>query len=284
MRLRKIYGKLSHVLPDCIALEIMYFYHFRRFFSLRNPKTFNEKLQWLKLHDRKPEYTTMVDKYAVCEYIAQTIGKEYLIPLLGVWDSVDEIDYDALPDQFVLKCNHDSQSVVICKDKDSLDWKRAKEKLAYHLAQNGYWYGREWPYKNVKPLIICEEYIGYIDNVPDDYKILCFNGEPKVIEYHHGRFSEKYVQNYYKLNGELFGFNNLGYVTDNSIKLDVSITNRMISLAKILSKGIPHVRVDFYYVQGKVFFGEMTFFDGSGFASITPEEWDYSLGKWIKLP
>ena len=190
MVVKKIVKKLTMVLPDSLYIRLKYFQHFKKFPNLRNPKTFNEKLQWLKLHDRNPEYTKMVDKYEAREYIKEKIGEEYLIPLLGVWDSFDEIDFDSLPQQFVLKCTHDSGGLVICKDKSKLDIESARKKINKSLKNNYYWQGREWPYKNVKPRIIAEKYM--VDEETKrrtgieclvDYKFFCFNGEPKIMYY-----------------------------------------------------------------------------------------------------
>ena len=173
---------MSHIIPDALYLKLRYWKVFHKPLNLKNPQTFNEKLQWLKLYDRKPEYTCMVDKYKAKQYVAERIGQEYIIPTLGVWDSFDEIDFDALPDQFVLKCTHDSGGLVICQDKKTLDKEAARRRITASLQRNYFWANREWPYKNVKPRIIAEVYMQ--DTVTAelrDYKFFCFNGTAKLL-------------------------------------------------------------------------------------------------------
>ena len=178
----KFLKKLLRILPDKLYIQLQYFYHFYRFANLKNPQTFNEKLQWLKLYDRNPLYTTMVDKYKVKEYVANIIGKEYIIPTLAVYNNVEDIDFDRLPNQFVLKCNHDSGGLVICKDKSKLDKKGAIKKLSKALKNNFYYNGREWPYKNVKPCVIAEQYMEDSETEElRDYKFFCFNGDVKIL-------------------------------------------------------------------------------------------------------
>ena len=173
----KLFRKLSRLIPDRIYLQIVYFKHFRRFINFNNPKTFNEKIQWLKLNYRNEEYTKLVDKYRVKQYITKLIGEEYVIPTLGVWNNVDDIDFKSLLEKFVLKCNNDSGRIVICKNKKDFDEAKAKSFLKERLKNNGYWYGREWPYKNVKPCIIAEKYMeDSISKDIKDYKFFCFNG------------------------------------------------------------------------------------------------------------
>lgn len=253
--------------------------------DLNNPKTFNEKLQWLKLYDRKPEYTIMVDKYRVREYIADKIGEEYLIPLIGVWDNPDDIDFDSLPNKFVLKCNHDSGGLSICRDKKTFDVNIAKKKLKKSLKTNYYYSGREWPYKNVPRKIIAEKYI--TDETGTnlrDYKFYCFDGKAKVVGIYQDRNTDK------ETTGDFFDmdFNWLDFTFNMpNAKVKPSKPNhfeKMIEIAEILSEGIPHVRVDLYLSNDKIYFGELTFFDGSGFDKIEPIEWDIKLGEWINLP
>lgn len=255
--------------------------------NLASPQTFNEKLQWLKLHDRKPEYTMMVDKYAVRKYIADTIGEEYLIPLLGVWDNPDDIDFDALPNQFVLKCNHNSGlGMCICKDKSKLDIDKIKAELRKGLQQDYYLTGREWPYKNVKRRIIAEKYMTTLgmDDLPD-YKIHCFNGEPKFILYCSERFSKTGTkEDFLDTNWSKLPFKRPDLKCSDKILKKPSRLNEMLELAKILSRNIPFLRCDFYEIKGNVYFGELTFFPASGLEAFEPEEWDYKLGSWLKLP
>lgn len=254
--------------------------------DLDNPKTINEKLQWLKLYNRKPEYTTMVDKYKVRDYIADKIGEEYLIPLIGVWDDSDDIDFDSLPNKFVLKCNHNSGlGMCICKDKSKLDINNAKKELQNGLEQNYYLTGREWPYKNVSRKIIAEKYMEQEDGKDlRDYKFYCFDGKAKVLGIYQDRNTDK------ETTGDFFDmdFNWLDFtfnIPNAKVKPSKpSHFEEMRKIAEILSEGIPHVRVDLYLSNDKIYFGELTFFDGSGFDKIEPIEWDIKLGSWIKLP
>ena len=255
--------------------------------DLYNPQTFNEKLQWLKLHNRKPEYTMMADKYVVRQYIANTIGEEYLIPLIGVWGDPDDIDFDKLPNQFVLKCNHNSGTgMCICKDKSKLDYEAVRDGLRKGLKEDYYLKGREWPYKDIDRKIVCEKFMQDKDNpVLNDYKILCFDGEPKLIELHRNRFTEKQTQDFYDTDWNLTSISQDGSMAKSSTQKaeKPKNLNKMLKFAKLLSKDIPHLRVDFYEINGKVYFGELTFFDGSGFDSFDNIEYDYLLGSWITL-
>ena len=271
-------------MPDDLYLKRRFHAKLGTTLHLDNPQSFNEKLQWLKLYDRNSSYTQMVDKYAVREYIKNTIGEEYLIPLLGVWDSFDEIDFDKLPNQFVLKTNHDSGTVVICKNKNTFDIEAAREKINKRINYNYYNLWREWPYKNVKPRIIAEKYMEDNSGGLQDYKILCFGGIPKLIEFHSGRFTENHVQEFYDFNWIPQSFNQIGYQISYKATDKVDSLDEMYFLSKILAKDIPHVRVDWYVANKKLYFGEMTFFDSSGFDPFYPEEWDYTLGSWIQLP
>jgi len=255
--------------------------------DLKNPQTFNEKIQWLKLHDRKPEYTQMVDKYAVREYIAKTIGEEYLIPLLGVWDTFDEIDFDQLPDQFVLKCNHDSGTVVICKDKKTFDVDAARKKINARINYNYYNLWREWPYKNVKPKIIAEKYMsqaGSQDLV--DYKILCFNGKAKCEFTCTNRRSDTGLNvTFFDLDWHRLPFERHYRVDPNKIDKPGQL-RKMISLSEKLAIALDtiFVRIDFYEINNQLYFGEFTLYPGSGFEEFTPFDWDKKMGKWIVLP
>lgn len=253
--------------------------------DLNNPTTFSEKIQWLKLYNRRPEYTMMVDKYRVREYIREKIGDEYLIPLLNVWDSVEEIDFDALPNQFVLKCNHDQGSVVICKDKAHFDIDTAKQKLARKLKRNHYWSIREWPYKNVKPCIICEQYMQDDDGKEElsDYKVLCFNGEPKLIEVHKGRFGREHTQDFYDMNWNKTVFNQPDVPMSDEVMDKPMFADEMLGLSRKLSVGMPHVRVDWYYTNEHLYFSELTFYDASGFDPFVDDQ-DAEIGSWLVLP
>lgn len=284
-RLNAALGKYNHM-SDEEYLKKLFYASMGKTLNLDNPQTFNEKLQWLKLYNRKPEYTTMVDKYEVREYIAQKLGTEYLIPLLGVWDTPDEIDFNKLPDRFVLKCNHNSGlGMYICQDKSKMDVGQVKKELWKGLKQDYYLTGREWPYKNVKRKIIAEKYMED-DAVHElrDYKFFCFNGRCKCFKVDFNRFVE-HRANYYDPQGHLLDFGEKICPPDSTknIVLPENLAE-MISLAEKLSVGFPFLRVDLYDVNGKIYFGELTFFPASGFGEFTSEEWDERLGSWIKLP
>ena len=249
------------------------------------PQTFNEKLQWLKLYDRRPEYTMMVDKYRVREYITRKIGAEYLIPLLGVWDSPDEIDFAALPEQFVLKCNHNSGlGMCICKDKSTLDLRKVRRELRKGLRQDYYLPGREWPYKDVPRKIIAEKFM--IDNEVNelrDYKFFCFRGEVKCFKVDFDRFID-HRANYFDPNGNPMPFGEVVCPPkpDKQLVLPENL-DEMIALAEKLSGDVPFLRVDFYNIQGRIYFGELTFSPASGMGKFIPEEWDTVLGRWLQL-
>ena len=269
-------------LPDEPYLRLNYFAHFGRKPDLKNPKTFNEKLQWLKLYDRKPEYTAMVDKYEAKRYVAERIGEEYIIPTYGVWDSVEEIDFDALPDKFVLKCTHDCGGLVICRDKASLDIPAAKKKLAKSLAFDYYKWGREWPYKDVPRRIIAERFMG---NDLKDYKLFCFNGRPEITLVCSDRFTDTglcedfFDRDWNRLDLRRPKHGNSLAPIEKPVKFA-----QMQALAAELSRDMPFLRVDFYEIGGCLYFGEMTFFPASGFEGFEPREWDSKLGNMVTLP
>lgn len=273
-------------MPDEKYLKARFRSVFGRELDLDRPKTFNEKLQWLKLYDRKPEYTIMVDKYLVREYIAETLGEEYLIPLLGVWDRPEDIDFDALPDSFVLKCNHNSGTgMYICKDKRQMDKGKVIRGLNKGLKEDYYLLGREWPYKDVPRKIICEKYMQ--DGVRDDlmdYKFMCFNGRVECVFVCTDRFSEKGLRvTFFDRYWNRMPFERHYPKADYEIAKPIGI-EKMISLAERLAKDLPFVRVDLYEINGAVYFGELTFFPGNGYEEFEPEQWDETLGSWIELP
>lgn len=274
-------------MPDEKYLKIKYYLSLGKKLDLENPKTFNEKLQWIKLFDRNPLYTQLVDKYLARDYIKEKLGEEYLIPLLGVWDDPDDIDFDALPEQFVLKCNHNSGlGMCICKDKSKLDIKKVKEELKKGLAQDYYLSGREWPYKNVPRKVIAEKYMtdesGY---ELKDYKFFCFDGEVKMLFVAKDREVEGAETKFDFFDAD---FNHLpftnGHPNSQPPYFKPENFEEMKAVAAKLSKGIPEVRVDLYNINGKIYFGEMTFFHWSGFVKYEPEEWDYKIGSYINLP
>lgn len=287
MSSNKLLKKVKYAMrfiPDSIYIQIYYFAHFKKFCDLKNPNTYNEKLNWLKLHDHNPVYPTLVDKYEAKEYVARIIGNEYIIPTLGVWDTFDDIDFEKLPNQFVLKCTHDSEGLVIVKDKKKLDKNVAKEKIEAALKQNFYYIGREWPYKDVKPRIIAEQYMeDHVDGELRDYKFFCFDGEPKVMFIASDRASDHVKFDYYDLKFNHLDIKQKYPHAQEALRKPVTF-EKMIDFSKILSKGFPHVRVDFYEVDGHLYFGELTFYHFSGFMPFEPDRWDKVFGDWLKLP
>ena len=271
-------------LPDEQYLKLRYWAAFGRKLDLENPSRFTEKLQWLKLHDRKPEYSRMVDKYEAKQYVADKIGEEYIIPTLGVWDSFDEIDFESLPDKFVLKCTHDSGGLVICKDKKSLDKDKARTKIEKSLKNNYYLWGREWPYKNVKPRIIAEQFM--VDSKTEDlrdFKFFCFGGQVRCFKVDFDRFIE-HRANYYDEKSHILNFGEVMCPPDYNKKIELPKSiGKMEKLAQKLAEEHPFLRADFYDVDGKVYFGEMTFYPASGFGAFTDDEWDKLLGSWIPM-
>lgn len=281
---------LDHIAPfikdDEKYIRWMYYTVFRRFPDLKNPQTYNEKLQWLKLHDKHSEYTNMVDKAEAKKYVANVIGEEYIIPTLGVYNSFDEIDFSKLPNQFVIKCTHDSGGVVVCKDKSKLDILSARKKIEYGLGKSAYWSTREYPYKNVPPRIIVEEYMedesGY---ELKDYKIFCFDGKPEFlfVATDRGMKGEETKFDFYDLEWNHLPLTN-GHPNSSKIIPKPKNLEKMVEISAKLSQGIPHVRVDLYNINGKIYFGELTFFHWSGLTRFVPEEWDYKFGELLHLP
>lgn len=280
------HGMYKHM-PDEEYLKR--FFHAMQGYSLNldDPQTYNEKLQWLKLHDRKPIYSTMVDKYNVKKYVADIIGEEYIIPTLGVWDTFDDIDFSKLPKQFVLKCTHDSGGLVICRDKNTLNIEEARKKITACLKTDFYLKFREWPYKNVKPRIIAEKYMEDENgkegiNVLNDYKIYTFNGKAKLCMINQERGIHTRAD-YFDSEYNWLDFT-WGYDHAETKPMKPENYEKMFELAEVLATDTTELRVDFYQVNNKIYFGELTFFDGSGFDKIKPIEWDQKLGSWIQLP
>ncbi|HQK68449.1 MAG TPA: ATP-grasp fold amidoligase family protein [Bacteroidales bacterium] len=275
---------ILNLIPDIVFIKIIWWLRMDYHLDLKNPETFNEKLQWLKLYYRNTLYETLVDKYAVRNYVSEKIGNQYLIPLLGVYQDVSEIKWDTLPEKFVLKCTHDSGSSIICKDKSQLNKNLAYKKLSKRLKNNiTYNNLREWPYKNVKRRIICEKYMADETGELPDYKFFCFNGEPKAMFIATERNSGDVKFDYYDIN-----FNKLNIVqfhkeSGKSLPKPQCF-DEMIRLSKILSWNMPHVRVDLYEIAGKVYFGELTFFHHSGLVPFSPNRIDKLWGSWIELP
>lgn len=275
--------KMFNMLPDILYLKLKYFYFFHRRLDLKNPRTFNEKINWLKLYDRKDIYSTMVDKYEVKKYVAKIIGDSYIINTLGIFDSFNEINFDKLPNKFVIKCTHDSGGLVVCKDKENLNIDEARRKIEKSLKNNYYYHAREWPYKNVKPRILIEEYMED-SNCKElrDYKFFCFNGVPKLMFIAIDRSKHETKFNFYDMDFNLLPFRQ-HYPNDSREVLKPKCFNEMISLSKKLSVNIPFVRVDFYEVDGKVYFGELTFSHFSGMMPFDPEEWDLKIGNYLDI-
>ena len=269
---------------DKTYLKIRYYATFKKNLNLQNPQTFNEKLQWLKLNDRKDIYTKMVDKYEAKSYVSKIIGNKYIIPTLGIYNNFDEIDFNKLPNQFVIKCTHDSGGLVIVTDKSKLDIEKSKKKINKSLKRNYYYLGREWPYKNVKPRIIIEKYMK--DNSINDlmdYKFFCFNGKCKFFKIDFNRLT-KHQANYYDTKGNILPFGEEICPPDFAKKLELPVNlKKMINLAEKLSQNITFLRVDFYEINGNIYFGELTFYPASGFGKFQPEEWDLKLGNLIDL-
>lgn len=266
-------------------LKLSYWMHMGKRLDLDHPVTYNEKLQWLKLHDRKPVYTMLVDKYEVRKHIKNVLGEEYLIPLLGVWENVEEIDFELLPNQFVIKCTHDSKSVIICKDKSCFNYKEARNKLRKALNRNLFYWSREWPYKNCKPRVIAEEYIEDSNGELNDYKFFCFDGKADNVMVVAGRAAGNSKFYHFDKNWNILHYNRLGRSLPDYFKfprpdnMDV-----LFSVAEKLSEGIPEVRIDLYDVDGKIYFGEYTFFNESGYETGFDYKSDKHLGDLIVLP
>lgn len=277
--------KLEPYLSDKHYLQIRFWLRVGYWPNLDHPRSFNEKLNWLKLHDIHPEYTKMVDKAAAKEYVANIIGSEHVIPTLGIWDSVNDIDWDSLPQQFVLKNTGDSGGIVVCKDKSRLDIEAAKAKLQKKGYLDYYSYNKEYPYKNVKSRIIAEAYMEDESGELQDYKIHNFNGQPRFTLVCGNRFSASgLTEDFYSLDWQLMEVRRPNHPNaDKRVPKPIEL-EEMYDYAIRLSKNIPFLRTDFYIVNHKVYFGELTFFPSSGMGKFVPEEWDYKLGELLDLP
>lgn len=269
----------SHM-DDEKYIKLIYFLRNGKRLNLKEPKSYFEKINWLKLHDRRPEYTMMVDKYAVKQWVAERIGEEYVIPMIaGPWDKAEDIDFSSLPEQFVLKTAHDGGNTYICSNKKDYECEEIRKKLQEALGRNYYYLSREWPYKNVTPRIICEEYIPGI--VDQNYKFFCFNGKVKFL----------YVAPYRETTSDYFdadwnhidGIHNVFHHQADTPPEKPDTFEKMKELAEKLSEAYPQMRVDFYDDHGKIYFGEITFFQEGGFAPWIPDEWNYKFGQYIDL-
>lgn len=286
--LYKIRGKIIHYsaifLSDEYYLKLLFYHRLGYKLNLNNPQTFNEKLQWLKLNDQREEYSTMVDKIEAKKYVASIIGEKYIIPTLGIWDNVNEIEWDSLPNQFVIKSSDDSGGVIVCKDKTTLDIEKARKKL--QRKNNYFKYNKEYPYRNLKHRIIAEEYLEDESKYElKDYKIFCFNGEPRLLFVATDRLKkgEETKFDFFDLEWNHLPFTNGHPNNPNPIKKPTNF-DEMLCIARKLSVGIPQVRIDLYNCNGKIYFGEITFFHWGGTMAFKPKEWDYKLGEMIHLP
>lgn len=276
---------LTNFVSDQTHLSLLYRSSIGDWPDLRDPKTFNEKLQWLKIHDHDPLYTLLVDKYRVKEWVASHIGDEYVTKTYAVWEKAEDVDISCLPERFVLKTNHDSGGVAICRDRNSFDLNVAKQKLEKHLRTNYYWRTREWPYKDVRPLVFAEEYVEAADEVKGliDYKLMCFGGKAKCVFTCTGRAEGDLRVDFFDMNWKHLPFTR-HYPNADILPTKPHRYEEMVSCAEKLAYGIPFVRVDFYESGNRLLFGEMTFFPGAGFEEFDPVEWDERLGSWIELP
>lgn len=276
---------LTNCMSDERFLRAAYRYSMDRELALDDPTTFNEKLQWLKLYDRKPIYTQMVDKFAVRQLIADSIGAEYSVPLVGgPWEKPEDIDYDALPEQFVLKCTHDSGGLVICRNKAELDREAVRAKLAKCLRRNYFWAKREWPYKDVPPQIIAERYLqdGDTQNL-NVFKVFNFCGVPTLIQTVQNDKTRAETIDYFDTEWNLLDLHQ-NFPNSAVPLLRPETLPEMLHLSTRLSEGFPFLRTDFYEVNGRVYFSEFTFYSDSGFERFYPDSWDAKLGALIRLP
>ncbi len=295
MKIKTIFSRLilkttmacPRLFNDRAYLKILFRCIMEKPLDLDTPLTFNEKLQWLKLYNRDPEYKNLVDKYEVRKYVSERIGEEYLIPLIGVYDGFDEIDIESLPNEFVIKCTHDSGSVVIVKDKSQADWKAIKKKICKALKKNQYLKCREWVYKGLKPRIIIEQRIKEDSNGKlKDYKFFCFDGEPQfsfvATDRDLGNKGLKF--DYFDADFKLLPVRQVSHPSS-GIQQDKPINyDMMLDISRKLSKGFPHVRIDLYNLGGRIYFGEYTFYHHGGLVKFVPEEYDRIFGDMLPLP
>ena len=279
--------KSLRFLPDKTYIKLYYRLRVGRPLNTKNPTTLNEKLQWLKFNYRFPLQSLVSDKLLVRDYVAEKIGAEYLIPLLGTWENYDDVDFDKLPEKFVLKCNHDSGGLVVCTDKSKLDHKEARNRVEKSLKSNFFYIGREYQYRNIKPRIICEQFISDNGKVPMDYKIYCFNGKPDVILVCKDRFSDNTHRASYLYFDQEWRFQPLNKGDETLTEVDVpkpKNLDRMIEIAKELSKDFLFARIDLYNIDGQIYFGEITLSPNSGFDPDIKYETDLMFGERLKIP
>lgn len=279
------YAEKLKFIPDKIYLTIVYWIKERKIMHWKNPKELNEKLQFLKIYNRNPDYTKLVDKVEVKKIVKEKYGENYIIPTLGVWERAEDIEWDMLPKKFVLKCSHDSHSVVIVENKDKIDRNKIEKFLNGCLKRNLYWLMREWPYKNVEPKILAEQYISNADGTPIiDYKFYCYGGAPQYFMYSEGEASHR-VRNH-KFGMDLksidYLFKKEPSILEKDIRLPENI-NEMIKMVSEMCSGMQHVRIDLFNVDGKIYFGEYTFFSGGGFINIESKEYSMYLSSLIDI-
>ena len=276
--------RFAPLVPDKIYLKCLFKKLMKKKLSLTNPTTFSEKLQWLKLYDRQPEYAIMADKIAAKKYVSEKIGVEYIIPTIEVYNSASEIPFEELPERYVIKCSHDSGSVFICNKDVGINSEEIKKAISKSLNTNFYWSSREWVYKNIKPRVIIEEFItDKSGTCPVDYKFFCFNGKMEVFKIDYNRFTKR-AANYYDKDCNLLDFGKINSIPDPSIKLELPENfEEMVAITEKLSSGIPFLRVDLYSVNNHIYFGEMTFYPSSGIEPFTGNG-DFIMGEMLKLP
>lgn len=293
--MHKIYLELSmvksfiaRILPDELYIRLHYRASIGRKLNLDNPVTYTEKVQWLKLYDRRPLYTQLADKIEVKKYVESRIGKEHIVPTYGVWDNFDDIDFHMLPDSFVLKCNHDCGSVIIVKDKNTFNKQEARKKLNRALKRNYYWGGREWQYKNIPPKIFAEKLLEDESQKAEkgitDYKVFCFNGIAKLILVIRGRFEDVCYEDFYDSSWHKTHITQPRCANSNDVLPKPAFFEQMIKMSEVLAKGMPLIRVDWFYINNALLSGEMTLYDGDGFDEFGSYEQDKYLGDFIILP
>lgn len=274
--------KTSSLWPDKLYITLLYRVKFGKSIDWKNPKTFNEKLNWEKLYLHEPRFTIMADKYDVKKYVANIIGEEYIVPCYGVWEKYEDIPFETLPDKFVIKMTHDSFGAIVCRDKSVFDYKKAHAAVKYATGRNWFPYNREWVYKDIKPRIIIDKFLDdHSGRELKDYKFWCFNGEPKIMYFTNKAAS--IFENFYDMSFRPLDINH-GAERHKPEFEKPQAFDLMKKLATKLSKDIPFVRVDFFFVDGQVYFGEYTFYDWGGMKPFADDKWDYMLGSWIQLP
>lgn len=282
----KLRIKCSRLYADRVTIEELWNRCMDYELNLDNPRTFNEKMQWLKLYFRDPLYTILADKYESKKWISSNIGQQYVVPILGVFRTFDEINFDELPNQFVLKCNHDCGSVIVCKDKSKFDIFKAKQKLEKHLSMDFFLPYREWCYKDIPRRIICEQYMQNEGNAElTDYKFFCFNGIPKFLYVSYGLSHwEKAFINYMNLDWTPAPFHRPDFPAFKEIPPKPSKFDEMLEISKEISALFPFVRVDFYQINDQIYISELTFYPGAGLDKFIPEIWDTKIGDMLILP